>query len=164
MRGGLKVCTRCRCNKPPNAFYERTGGGRMAQCKLCLRESEKKRRSNPGSTDRIGRGPLVMCEFCLRNTNSIDGICTICTEQAYEMMRERIDYYEGGALEFRALEIKRAKDSLACVCTDVRTRIRMKRALEVLNGSQEEAPQEAAELQQDRDGAPQEQRLVCGVG
>jgi hypothetical protein len=38
VKDGMKVCSKCQDTKPVEAFYERSRGGWLAECKVCFKK------------------------------------------------------------------------------------------------------------------------------
>jgi hypothetical protein len=42
VKDGMKVCSKCQETKPVEAFYERSRGGWLAECKVCFKSRYKR--------------------------------------------------------------------------------------------------------------------------
>ena len=42
VKDGMKVCSKCQDTKPVEAFYERSRGGWLAECKVCFKSRYKR--------------------------------------------------------------------------------------------------------------------------
>ena len=42
VKDGMKVCSKCQDTKPVEAFYERSRGGWLAECKVCFKARYKR--------------------------------------------------------------------------------------------------------------------------
>lgn len=72
---------------------------------------------------------MVPCEFCGVKTRAEGGVCILCSRDAIKTFKTVFVRSADGEIERRNLEIRRVKDSVNCVCTDIATRIRMKKLL-----------------------------------